>query len=137
MWENIDVCAGEPVNREDFQLVDYPGLNQATGNPLLDRACLNTPVVPHNLEGFFLYFGDMYAKANNLEQAQRLYGIALELDPGDWPYSQVVLSRLERLEELPVLFNTVYESSEEVSVEEINLFESQINCVPCHQGETR
>ena len=137
LWENIDVCAGEPVNREAFNLADYPALFVPSGDPRLDRPCLNTPVAPHNLEGFFLYFGDMYAKANDLDQAQRLYGIALELDPGDWPYAHVARSRLNRLDELPELFNRVYDRSEEVSVEEINLFESQINCVSCHQGEVR
>ncbi|OUS30119.1 hypothetical protein A9Q99_06455 [Gammaproteobacteria bacterium 45_16_T64] len=133
MWENLDVCAGVPVDKDSFNLQDYPQLGQPYSDPRLDRACNNTAVAPYNLEGFFLYFGDMYAKASNLEKASVMYNAALELDPGSWPYADVANTRLERLEELPTLFNLERASSELVSADDINLFQGPISCVSCHQ----
>lgn len=134
LWDNLDICAGENVNREAFNLQDYPQLTQPNIDPRIERPCTNTPVAPHNLEGFFLYFGDMYAKASNLDQAETMYLTALEVNQGDWPYADVAAKRIERLQELPALFNLERGSSEQVSVDEINVFQSQISCVACHQG---
>ena len=135
MWQNLDVCAGEKVDRDNFQLHDYPGLFTPYEDPRLERACKNTDIVPHNLEGFFLYFGDMYAKAGELQFAESMYRDALSVNDGSWPYAYVVERRIERLNELPVLFNMKRGSTDQVSVEEISMFESQISCVACHQGE--
>ncbi len=134
LWDNLDICAGEEVNREAFNLQDYPQLTQSNDDPRIERPCTNTPVAPHNLEGFFLYFGDMYSKASNINKAETMYRTALEVNTGSWPYVNVATKRIERLQDLPALFNLERGSSEPVSVDDINLFQSQISCVVCHQG---
>lgn len=134
MWKNLDVCAGTKVDRNNFAIADYPNLFTQNSDPRIQRACTNTPVAPHNIEGFFLYFGDLYAKANELEKAQHMYQIALDMNPGDWPYAQVAMTRIERLNQLPELFNTEYDRALPVSVDDINLFQGPANCMACHQG---
>lgn len=134
MWKNIDVCAGTKVDRDNFVVTDYPGLFASNPDLRIQRACTNTPVAPHNIEGFFLYFGDLYAKASDLEKARHMYQIALDMNPGDWPYAQVAMRRIERLEQLPALFNTEYDRSLPVSVDDINMFQGPANCTGCHQG---
>lgn len=134
MWKNLDVCAGTKVDRNNFAIADYPNLFAQNPDPRIQRACINTPVAPHNIEGFFLYFGDLYAKANELEKARHMYQIALDMNPGDWPYAQVAMTRIERLNQLPELFNTEYDRALPVSVDDINLFQGPANCVVCHQG---
>ena len=66
MWLNLEACAGEALMRDDW---DYgPVMAQATTEGEL-RTCWNTPLVPHNFEGFFLAMGDVLTKAGDVENA--------------------------------------------------------------------
>lgn len=58
-------------------------------------ACTNGAAMPHNLEGFWLFGGDILLKAGELETAVALYeNAALEGDAYAWPYRDVADQRL-------------------------------------------
>jgi hypothetical protein len=64
------------------------------------RACWNSWIAPHNFEGFFLNFGDMLARANDLPNARAMYEAArLPKSYAQWPYRDVLERRLARLEQ--------------------------------------
>ena len=41
-----------------------------------ERSCYPSPAAPHNIEGFFLHFGDALSKAGQLEDAREAWGLA-------------------------------------------------------------
>ena len=55
-WETLDACLGEKVDRENFTsyFSKYYSLKEQSKTDIKkDRACLNSWIAPHNLEGFF------------------------------------------------------------------------------------
>ena len=62
-WATLDVCFGERVSRESPRLDKYLALRTSEGPK---RVCWNSWIAPHNWEGFFLNFGDMLARADDL-----------------------------------------------------------------------
>lgn len=50
-----------------------------------DEICFNGGLAPHNLEGTFLLFGDLYTKAGRIADAQRAYETAAQTgESGGW-----------------------------------------------------
>lgn len=91
MWQNIDVCAGQPVNRD---VPDFSGLVDTVVAGAADDACRDSPRAAHNFEGFFLFFGDLLTKAGSVELAQAAYATALQIpEASRWPYRDVLIER--------------------------------------------
>ena len=92
-WRDLDVCAGERIDRA------HPDLTRYMGRITDARACLNTWIAPHNGEGFFLNMGDMLVKAGDWRTAQRIYANARLLpEYGTWPYRAVLENRIRDAE---------------------------------------
>jgi hypothetical protein len=72
-WRNLDVCVGEKVDRHTAQYAKYMALETTTGPK---RACWNSWIAPHNLEGFFLNMGDMLVKQGDPATARLIYANA-------------------------------------------------------------
>lgn len=91
MWDNLDVCAGFTTNRET------PDLSAALAPVLAgqaDPACANTVRAAHNLEGFFLYFGDLLLKANQETAARAMYDATRASPTFEfWPYRETLVQR--------------------------------------------
>jgi len=124
--DNIEVCVGEGFLDEG---VDYaPILAQAT-DAGRKRVCWNTPLVPHNLEGFFLVTGDLLTKAGEVEEARRAYEVAkTSPDYGSWRYASVLEARLADLEPRAVAFARATTPEEEPEM----MFGSEYACTGCH-----
>jgi hypothetical protein len=98
IWRNVDVCIMGEIDRTNPDFAPYMSLTSDTeGNR---RACWNTPVVPHNLEGFWFHMGDLLVKNNQPDVAQIAYGNA-KLVPGysTWRYRSELEDRLARTHE--------------------------------------
>lgn len=134
-WRTLDECVDGVVDeRLELDWRDHADVAVATGDPMNVRACTNTPVVPHNLEGFFVVMADMIAKKGDVEQAAVLYQNALWLDDGTWPYRALAEDRLQRVEDLPALFATPPADEDVVEPTEMVVFQSAASCAICHQG---
>jgi hypothetical protein len=91
-WRNLDVCVGERVDRANPDYARYMRLETKEGTK---RVCWNSWIAPHNLEGFFLNFGDMLVKAGEPEKAVTMYRNArLTADFAAWPYKSLLDDRI-------------------------------------------
>lgn len=135
MWRTLDECATQPVARSQL---DWSVLNGSidTTDPLKVRACMNTDVVPYNIEGFFLVFGDLYARAGQLENAQMMYDNALAMDAeGTWPYRWVAEERVASMSALPDRFADQPAALPSTDPSEHLIFGGPASCTVCHQAE--
>ncbi|MCP4503483.1 MAG: hypothetical protein GY822_26425 [Deltaproteobacteria bacterium] len=134
-WKNIDACIDGSIDRNNFDYLPYVEDVQNDSDERDSRACGNSEVVPFNTQGFFLIFGDMLAKGNQLEDAEKMYQTALDI-PSDeaWPYRELTENRLETLSDLPNAFAKDVERGSEVNPYKTTIFSGPMNCVACHEG---
>jgi hypothetical protein len=91
-WRNLDVCVGEQVDRVNPDYTRYMRLETNEGPK---RVCWNSWIAPHNVEGFFLSFGDMLVKAGDPATAVTMYRNArLSPEYASWPYRNLVDDRI-------------------------------------------
>ena len=126
-WETLDRCFGERVSRQATDLSKYLALETQTG---VKRVCWNSWIAPHDFEGFFLNFGDMLARANDLPNARTMYQTArlLRTYPA-WPYREVLERRLAQLDALPRRLNQPAVGEREW----VSVVSSSFSCMGCHQ----
>jgi tetratricopeptide (TPR) repeat protein len=135
LWDNLDACVDERVDREDLDWSVYEAQVDRDEDAWNRRACANTDVVPHGVEGFFLIFGDVYAKAGELDAADMMYKNALgSVDVADWPYRWVAEDRRARLDELPEQFRGEAPEGPFEPTEWL-VFGGPVGCTVCHQRE--
>ena len=126
-WRNLDVCAGETVNRQQPNYASYLSLQTSTGKK---RVCWNSWIAPHNLEGFFLNMGDMLVKAGDWQLAQQIYANAkLSPDYSSWKFQEILENRIQNAQHNSADFN----AGPEVKNAERMMFSSSYNCMACHQ----
>ncbi|MFK7926633.1 MAG: hypothetical protein AB8H79_00475 [Myxococcota bacterium] len=133
MWLTLDECSDTTVPRQDLDWLAHSAVH-----PSVDewdtRACLNTDVVEHNLEGFFLVFGDLYAKAGDVDKAKMMYDNALGIDPdATWPFRFVAQERLDALSSLPARFANQPAQVPSADPTQNLVFNGPISCAVCHQ----
>lgn len=92
LWQTVDRCFGETVDRSDPDIAPY--LDQATRTGQ-KRVCWNDDIAPHNAEGFLLYFGDVLVKHGDVEPARVMYQNVQKIaEYSSWPYKGLVEERL-------------------------------------------
>ena len=122
-WRNLDVCAGQRVDRE------HPSFTRHMAKITDDRACLNTVIAPHNFEGFFLNMGDMLTKKGDWQLAQEIYANAkLSPDFGTWKFVSVLEERIRSAQTNVARFNKV-DPDPKTGL----MIGSAFSCMACHQ----
>jgi hypothetical protein len=99
MWRTVEACNQERYDRDEpgFEYRRFAHLRTATGRT---RVCWNTPLVPHNMEGFFLHFGDLLLKAGHDRAARSAYELIHQVpEYAAWRFKDALADRLERLAE--------------------------------------
>ena len=92
LWQTVDRCYGDTVDRTDPDITPYLGRATRTGKM---RVCWNDDVAPHNAEGFLLYFGDVLVKHGDLAPARVMYQNVQKIaEYSSWPYQSLVEERL-------------------------------------------
>ncbi len=125
MWDNLDRCAGERIDRTNPDYRKYLGQETQTGPK---RVCWNSRIAPHNFEGFFLNMGDMLVKNGQPAVAGRIYAIAaLSTSYESWPYRSLLETRLAQAESRARQF----QSADPTQHPEI-MFNSAHACTACH-----
>ena len=91
-YATMDVCYGEAIDRDAPDLGPY--LDQVTDQGI-KRACWNDPIAPHNVEGFYLWMGDILVKQGRVGAARVAYdNVKLAPEYPDWPYRSLLQERL-------------------------------------------
>jgi hypothetical protein len=102
-WRNLDVCAGERVDRTNPDYAKYMAQETREGPK---RACWNSWIAPHNFEGFFLNMGDMLVKAGDWQMAQKIYANAKRVrEYPTWPFAALLEERIAQARENVASFN--------------------------------
>lgn len=93
--------------------------------------CFNEGLAPHNLEGSFLLFGDLYTKAGRVEDAVASYELAVELGAANgWRPS--FLERARRLAAEAPARAALYADSDPDNDPPFTDFGGAGNCAYCH-----
>lgn len=125
-WRNLDECIGGKLDRTNPDYSQYMSLETKEGQK---RACWNSWIAPHNLEGFFLNMGDMLVKAGDWQTAQKIYANAkLTKEYASWKYQAVLDDRIQQAQDNVALFNASNETSEARI-----MISSEFACMACHQ----
>jgi hypothetical protein len=96
MWSALDACLERAVDRRNPD-VSALGATAAPGGPR--RVCFNGPYTPHNVEGFFLAFGDLLVKTGNPALARTIYEKAKAVPTFDsWPFKALLEERVQSAE---------------------------------------
>lgn len=88
------VPADDPLYARVLELLDVTFPEVAAQCGTQGEICFNDGMAPHNLEGTFLLFGDIYAKAGRTESARSYYESALSIgEKGGWAAEFVAAAR--------------------------------------------
>ncbi|MFT3699332.1 MAG: hypothetical protein QM831_39655 [Kofleriaceae bacterium] len=121
-WQNIEVCIGTKIDRTHPDYAGYMKLETTSGHA---RACWNSQIAPHNLEGFFLNMGDMLVKKGDWQTAQEIYANARASKQfATWPYKDVLADRIAHARENVTAFR---------KPDAPIMIASSFACAGCHQ----
>lgn len=99
------VAPTDPAYQEAVQLLDeyFPiAARDCVGSAgVQGEVCFNDGLAPHNLEGTFLFFGDVYAKAGRIDAARERYQASLGFGQTSGWRQQYLAEVQERLDNLP------------------------------------
>jgi hypothetical protein len=125
-WKTLDLCAGRRVNRYN---PDYRSFMQRETLQGPQRACWDSPIAPHNFEGFFMNMGDMLVKSGDSETAVKIYQNAkLAKNYSIWPYKEMLEKRI-----LHAKTNISAFRANGTDPDKTILLNSGYGCVVCHQ----
>jgi len=125
-WQTLDACRRRHVSRTDPEF--QPGLGEGLHEPDLNkrRACYNSWIAPHNIEGFFLNMGDMVMRSGDWRTAQKVYALARQAEAYPvWPYREVLEARISDAERSVTEFQADGRKL---------MFQSRFACTACHQA---
>lgn len=134
LWKTVDICFDahvDParVNASELLAQVIHAQKHYSASPR-DRACFNSAIAPHNVEGFFLHFGDVLAKTGSEKNARIMYQLAGMIpSANNWPYQKVAQTRLQ---ELAYRLEQFHHAKSEQDEPEI-MARSAYACVACHQ----
>jgi hypothetical protein len=129
IWENVDVCIDEDISRENPDFTNYMHLTGNLSGQYL--ACWNGPTAPHNLEGFWLFMGDLLTKVGQVNQAKIIYNNALLVPEVEkWPFYNRLMERIETVDQRAALYG------DDVATNDPPMLpQTTYQCVLCHQKQ--
>lgn len=131
-WRNLEACLCRDIDREKPNLQDIDQIPERVANDYRkSRACTNSWIAPHNVEGFLLNLGDMLVKQQNLIAAREVYRAIRKVKEFEaWPYRHVLVDRIANMEENVALFRRpaqVLKDNQQVFIR------TTYGCMGCHQ----
>jgi len=134
LWKTVNACFEkeiDPAHVNSFELeADIIQSQKRFSGTKRDRACFNSKLAPHNVEGFFLHFGDVLAKIGNEANARIMYQLASATpSASNWPYQKVAVNRLQNLSNRVEQFRQAKSEKDEPEI----MARSAYACVACHQ----
>ena len=130
-WKTVDACSRTSIDRTNPTAQAVFHAQSIERDPLRQRACWNSWIAPHNVEGFFLNMGDMLVKSGEWRTGVKVYELARgEPSYSRWPFRDVLEARVTNAEQNVVAFRRP--ESNEHSGPRIMLG-SRFACMACHQ----
>ena len=130
-WLTVDACSRTSIDRTNPTANLVLGAAATEQDPRRRRACWNSWIAPHNVEGFFLNMGDMLVKSGDWRTGVRVYALARGMSSYPrWAFRDVLEARIARAEQNVAAFRRP--GAEESDGPTIML-RSRFACVACHQ----
>lgn len=126
-WQNLESCARRKMDRTNPSAEPALASLRTETDPRKIRACTNTWIAPHNMEGFLLNMGDMLVKSGDWQLGQKVYRMAESVDGyAQWPYKQLLQDRIRIAEQNVVEFR---------KPDGPIMLRSRVACMACHQAK--
>lgn len=134
-WKTIDACNQAPVDRANPTTEAVFRAEATERDPRRRRACWNSWIAPHNVEGFFLNMGDMLVKGGDWRTGARVYALARNASSyPSWPFRDVLEARIARAEQNVAAFRRTHdEAAGGAGDAPPIMLRSRYACVACHQ----
>lgn len=126
VWDTLDLCFGEMVDRAAPDLSPYLDQQTAEGPK---RVCWNlTPKALHNWQGFMIHAGDIIAKSGDVDAATVLYEDADLLDWDSWQHQDLIDDRLADVAARAASY------ADEDPMNDAPIGSGTYSCTMCHGG---
>ena len=98
------------------------------------RVVVNSWVAPHNIEGFFMSYGDLLVKHGDWVKGKEMYEFAkYSPDYENWDYKEILEKRIQNARQNEVFFRMEIPKGKQVAIDETILVQSPIACMACHK----
>lgn len=136
-WKTLDKCYCEKFDRENPDIEKYLPMEKTEDNLKRKRACWNSWIAPHNVEGFYLNMGDMLVKSGDWKKGIQIYNLAKQVPQYEnWIYKSVLEKRITSAEENVKKFSQPEKSEIIDPINDVMLINSSISCMACHKMST-
>jgi len=126
----------DPNNAETQQRISSMEL-LTTSSASKDRVFYNSWIAPHNIEGFFMAYGDMLVKSGDWKEGISVYKLArLSQQYHRWDYQDVLERRITHAKQNVKRFSAIAKPGEMITVDDAIMVQSGISCRSCHQMST-
>jgi tetratricopeptide (TPR) repeat protein len=131
-YESMDDCACEVTDPSKLSYQQKTEVIRTSKTAKVKRACGDSWIAPHNLEGFFLNFGDMLVKNGQWQEAIKIYELAKIPDNfNKWIYKDTLENRIKNAQENTVLFNKLLNEAD-LRNQTVMMVNSRFSCTGCH-----
>ena len=126
-WKTVDACGHTKVDRANPTAEVALAALRSETDSLRKRACSNSWIAPHNVQGFFLNMGDMVVKSGDWRTGQKVYRLAEAADGYiRWHYKSLLQDRMRDAEQNVAEFRKPASAM---------MFRSSFACSACHQQD--
>lgn len=99
-----------------------------------NRIVPNSWVAPHNIEGYFMSYGDLLVKNGDWEKAIPIYELAKHApDFPYWPYRDVLERRIQHAQANMARFRKEVDNGDIIGLDDAVMAQTAIACRACHQ----
>lgn len=132
--EVLDDCYCLKFEKDTEKLIKYGPINDTITNLKRKRACWDSWIVPHNVEGFHLNLGDMLVKNGDWEKGVQVYNMVKQApNYQSWPFKSLLENRIIAAEENVIKFRLPIDDSKKNEIDDVMLVNSSISCISCHK----
>jgi hypothetical protein len=130
-WQTMDACSRTSIDRTNPTAAVTLRAEATEQDPRRRRACWNSWVAPHNVEGFFLNMGDMLVKGGDWRTGVKVYALARGMASYPrWAFRDVLEARITHAEANVAAFRR----PEAAGADEPRIMlGSRFACAACHQ----
>ena len=136
-WKTLDNCYCEKIDRKNPSIKKYLNIEATETNLKRKRACWNSWITPHNVEGFFLNMGDMLVKSGDYKTGIKIYQMIKEVpEYNDWPFHNILESRISNAKQNVMKFRQSIQRDKVYNDQDVMMVNTSISCMACHQMST-
>lgn len=137
-WKTLDKCFCEKFDRKNPNIKQYISLSESEQDLKKKRACWNSWIAPHNVEGFYLNLGDMLVKSGDWEKGIEVYNLIKDVpEYDDWTFKDFLKRRIENAQNNVQKFRTPIVRGSKLNDDEVMLVSTSISCMSCHKMNSK